>query len=104
MVGIDTMVKEVGESSGTAIIVGVKARGTRVVPEKSKNSKVVDKNNSVSGPAITGGVKGKGPMVTIGDGDASLVESLSVFRDISNMGPPPCKEVAGIKSGSLKSS
>ncbi|KAH7578034.1 hypothetical protein JRO89_XS01G0331400 [Xanthoceras sorbifolium] len=130
MVGVDTVVKDVGESSGPAISGGVKARDSGVVPEKSKNSKAVDKNNSVSGPTITGGVKvrgsrfevltdnveeesvpqvdhklkGKGPMVTTGDGDASLVEGSSVFRDISNRGLSPCKEVAGIKSGSLKSS
>ncbi|KAL5782082.1 hypothetical protein ACOSP7_007111 [Xanthoceras sorbifolium] len=41
-------------------------------------------------------------MVMTGDDDVTLAKGLCIFRDIFNMGPSPCKEVAGI-NGSLKS-
>ncbi|KAL5805530.1 hypothetical protein ACOSQ3_028433 [Xanthoceras sorbifolium] len=107
-----------------ATICGVKARGTGVAPENSRNNKVTEKNNSLNRAAVGKGSrftvlansmeeesvphmdhksKGKSPMVMTRDDDVTLAKGSSIFRDISNMGPPLCKEVAGIKSGSLKS-
>ncbi|KAL5744287.1 hypothetical protein ACOSQ2_027403 [Xanthoceras sorbifolium] len=100
---------------------GVKARGTGVVLEKSKNNKIAEKNNNLNRAAVGKGFrfavladsvdeksvphvehksKDKSPMVTTEDDDA---KGPSIFKNTSNMGPPPCKEVAGIKSESLKS-
>ncbi|KAL5741214.1 hypothetical protein ACOSP7_027946 [Xanthoceras sorbifolium] len=103
LVSIDNIVKEVGKSSKPASIGSVKARGTGVAPEKSKNSKIAEENNRLKRPATICGVKGKSHMVMTGDDDVTLAKGSSIFRDISNMGPPLCKEVAGIKSRSLKS-
>ncbi|KAL5812673.1 hypothetical protein ACOSQ3_027623 [Xanthoceras sorbifolium] len=96
---------------------GVKARGTGVVPEKSKNNKIAEKNNNLNRAAVGKGFrfavladsvdeksvphvehksKDKSPMVTTEDDDA---KGPSIFKNTSNMGPSPCKEVAGIKSG-----
>ncbi|KAL5822936.1 hypothetical protein ACOSQ4_020836 [Xanthoceras sorbifolium] len=111
-------------SSGPTTIGAVRARGTGVIFEKSRNIKGTGKNASVNKEIIGKGsrfevladsveeenvprvdhkLKGKSPMVMTGGGDATLAKSSSVFIDISNMGPLPYKEVAGIKSGSLKS-
>ncbi|KAL5849238.1 hypothetical protein ACOSQ4_007251 [Xanthoceras sorbifolium] len=121
---VDNVMNDVGKSSGPTIIGSVKARGTGVASEKFRNNKVSEKNNSLnratvgkrsrfvvlvdsveeeSVPHVDHKSKGKSPMVMTGDDDVTLAKGLCIFRDIFNMGPSPCKEVAGIKSGSLKS-
>ncbi|KAL5746001.1 hypothetical protein ACOSP7_027147 [Xanthoceras sorbifolium] len=100
LVSIDNIVKEVGESSRPASIGSVKARDTGMAPKKSRNSNIAEENNRLNRLVTTSGVKDKSPMVTTEDDDA---KGPSIFKNTSNMGPPPCKEVAGIKSGSLKS-
>ncbi|KAL5733013.1 hypothetical protein ACOSQ2_032705 [Xanthoceras sorbifolium] len=118
------MVKEVGKSSGPTTIGAVRARGTGVIFKKSRTIKGTGKNASVNREIIGKGsrfevladsveeenvprvdhkLKGKSPMVMTGGSDATLANGSSVFRDISNRGPLPCKEVAGIKFGLLKS-